>query len=129
MTATATAVRRGLYGVLAGGMLTAGFLVAMPAAQSAPDACSSANQAQILSDVSQNVANYLANHPDVNQALTDISHQPAAEADNNFHGYFLNVNPQAGHDLHGIQAPLAANQQQCGRQMNATDTLGAFQGL
>jgi hemophore-related protein len=128
MQAPAATLRRGLYGVLAGGMLTAG-IMAGPAAQSAPDPCSATNQAQILSNVTQNISNYLANHPDVNTQLTNISKLPAAEANNDFQGYFDNINPGAANDLHNIQAPLAANQQQCGRQVNPTDTFGAFQRL
>ncbi|MGH3560968.1 MAG: hemophore-related protein [Mycobacterium sp.] len=129
MTMAATAVRRGLYGILAGGMLTAGVVAMAPTAQSAPDPCSSANQAEILSNVSQNISNYLANHPDVNTALTNISKEPGPAANNDFDGYFANVNPGAGNDLRNIQAPLVANQQQCGRQVNVTDSLGAFQRL
>jgi hemophore-related protein len=129
MQMTATTLRRGLYGMLAGGMLTAGIVAMVPTAQSAPDPCSSANQALILSNVSQNISNYLAKHPDVNQSLTAISKQPPAEANNNFEGYFHNDNPGAANDLRNIQAPLVANQQQCGRQVNPTDTFGAFQRI
>lgn len=129
MKATATTIRRGLYGMFAGGILAAGVVVMVPTAQSAPDPCSAANQAQIVSNVSQNISNYLANHADVNTALTNISKEPAPAANNDFQGYFDNINPGAGHDLHNIQAPLSANQQQCGRQVNATDTFGAFQRL
>lgn len=128
MEIAATTVRRGLYGVFAGGILMAGVAL-VPAAQSAPDPCSASNQAQILSNVSQNISNYLANHPDVNTALTNISKEPAPAANNDFQGYFDNQNPGAANDLRNIQQPLAANQQQCGRQVNATDTFGAFQRI
>jgi hemophore-related protein len=125
---TATSVRRGLYGVLAGGMVAAGGWTLIPAAHSAPDPCSSANQAQILSNISQQVSNYLVNHPATNQALTDISRQPAGEANANFEGYF-NDHPAEANDLRNIQQPLLDNQNQCGRQVNATDTFGAFQRI
>ncbi len=132
MHITTSTLRRGLYGMFAGAMLSASVAVMTPAAQSAPvaqDPCSASNQAQILSNVAQQISNYLANHPDVNQALTDISRQPAPAANNNFQGYFDNDNPGAANDLRNIQAPLAANQQQCGRQVNASDTFGAFQRI
>jgi hypothetical protein len=83
MQLTATTVRHGLYGIFACGLLTAGILTLTPATQSAPDPCSFASQVQILGSVSQNIGNYLVNHPRANQALTDISRQPEPMASTN----------------------------------------------
>lgn len=52
MTMTASTVRRGRYSVLAGGLLSAGALTAAPAADSAPNPCSSSAHADQLSTTS-----------------------------------------------------------------------------
>ncbi|WP_156657490.1 hypothetical protein [Mycobacterium kyorinense] len=46
MQMSATALRRGLYGMFAGALLMAGVVAMVPAAHSAPSPCSPTHQAQ-----------------------------------------------------------------------------------
>jgi hypothetical protein len=91
---TTTSMRRGLYGLLAGGLLTASAatLIALPVANAACDGQTVGNSIdsylqrhpdvkQRLSSQSQaegggpNVMDYLNRHPDVRQHLIDLSQQ------------------------------------------------------
>jgi heme-binding protein len=72
-TLSATTVRRGLYGMFAGGLLAFGSAaIVMPVANAAPD-CSQSGIATTASSVSASTAAYLAAHPQTNQELTDIA--------------------------------------------------------
>lgn len=96
MTATSRTVgplRRGLYGLLAGGLLTAtaSAAIALPAANAAPQQCNDVGNSidsylnqhpdvrqQLQSRAQQsgtNVTDYLNSHPDVRQNLIKLSHQ------------------------------------------------------
>ena len=77
-TMSATTVRRGLYGMFAGGLLAFGSAaIVMPVANAAPDSCSQSGIATTASSVSASTAAYLAAHPQTNQELTDIAKQGA----------------------------------------------------
>src|SRR4051812_390702 len=83
MTMSETTVRRGLYGMFAGGLLggIASAAILMPNANAAPDQCSASGMATIQSSVSLSMSTYLQTHPDTNQALTDIAKQSPTMAD------------------------------------------------
>ncbi len=92
MTVTSNKVgprRRGLYGVLAGGLLTAtaATVIALPVANAQP-AC---NQ-----DVGQSIDSYLQRHPDLHQQLIAKSQ---AEGDNGNVMDYLNRHPDVRQHL------------------------------
>ena len=79
-----TTVRRGLYGMFAGGLLAFGSAaIVMPAANATPDSCAQSRIATTASSVSASTAVYLAAHPQrvenelkaINQPVTDLSSQ------------------------------------------------------
>ena len=81
MKMSATTVRRGLYGMFAGGLLAFGSAaIVMPVANAAPDTCTQSGIATTASSVSATTAAYLAAHPQTNQELTDIAKQPTEQA-------------------------------------------------
>jgi len=127
---TASRARRGLYGILAGGLLSAAAstATAAPAAHAAPDPCSSSAHAGRLSTTSDRISQYLADNPDVNQRLTQIAQQPPAQAKPDLRTY-LNSHPGVARDLQSIRAPLSAQRNQCGMQVppsNILMGLGSF---
>lgn len=88
---TAISCRRGLYGVLVGGLLsaTASVLIASPAANAAPQC----NQNQT---VGQSIDSYLTRHPDVKQQLQSKSQ---AEGGGNNVLDYLNRHPDVRQHL------------------------------
>jgi hypothetical protein len=71
---TARAVRRGLYGVLAGGLLsaTASLVIAVPLGGADPQQPCNTTMGQTASET---VQSYLARHPDVRQHLIDLANK------------------------------------------------------
>ena len=70
MTMTATTVRRGLYGMFAGGLLAFGSAaIVMPVAGAEPNNanCTQSGIATTASTVSAGTATYLTAHPQTNQ--------------------------------------------------------------
>ena len=106
MYLSATTVRRGLYGIFAGGLLGFGSAaIVMPVANAAPDACTQSGIATTASTVSASTAAYLAAHPQTNQALTDIAKQPSDQAEQAYQVYF-DANPQIANELQAINQPV-----------------------
>src|SRR5262249_46461445 len=111
---SATTVRRGLYGMFAGGLLggVASAAMIMPAANAepvtptTPDACSFSSPANTSSTVSAKPSSYLAAHPEPNQALTEIAKQPMDQAQVSYRAYFPS-NPQVESELKAINQPAA----------------------
>jgi heme-binding protein len=130
MKMTATIVRRGTYGLLAGGLLggVASAAIVMPTANAQPDTCSASSLANTVSSVSASTSSYLAAHPEVDQALTDIAKQAPAQAEEAYRAYFAN-NPQVETDLKAIQQPVVDLSTQCGLQVTPTPVVEALQAL
>lgn len=131
MKMTATTVRRGLYGMFAGGLLggLASAAIAMPSANAAPDTCTASGLANTVSSVSASTSSYLDAHPQTNQALTDIAKQsPAAQAKEAYRAYFAN-NPQTANDLRAIERPVQDLSSQCGLEVTPTPVVDALQAL
>ncbi len=82
MKMSATTVRRGLYGMFAGGLLafgSAAIVTPVVNAQPAPSqdtSCSVSAIATTSSTVSASTSSYLASNPEANEALTQIATQP-----------------------------------------------------
>jgi len=130
MKMTATTVRRGLYGMLGGGLMgaAASATIALPTANAAPATCTANGVANTVNSVSASIGDYLETHPDANQALSDIAKQPAPQADASFHAYSAG-HPQIANDLRNIQRPLSDLNTQCGIQVSPSQVVTAFQAL
>jgi hemophore-related protein len=130
MKMTATAVRRGLYGMFAGGLLggVASAAILMPSANAAPDTCSASGLASTISSVSASTSSYLEMHPQTNQAFTDIAKLVPAQAQQSYRAYFA-ANPQTANDLKAIQRPVQELSSRCGLEVTPTPVVDALQGL
>ena len=129
MYLSATTVRRGLYGMFAGGLLAFGSAaIVMPVANATPDACSQSGIATTASSVSATTAAYLAAHPQTNQELTDIAKQPSDQAEAAYQVYFDN-NPQIANELQAINQPADDLLAQCGVTVTPTPISEILQTL
>jgi hemophore len=120
---TKTTVRRGLYGMFAGGLLggIASAAIVMPVANAAPDQCTASGVATTQSSVQLSMSTYLQTHPQADQELTTISKQSPTEAQASYRTYFA-ANPKVAGDLQGIQQPITELSTQCGIHVTS-DTL------
>lgn len=124
---SATTVRRGLYGMFAGGLLafgSAAIVAPVANAQPAPSptqdtTCSVSAIANTSSTVSASTSTYLASNPEANEALTEIAAQPQDQAMQAFRTYFAE-NPQVESELKAINQPVAEIASQCGVEVTPT---------
>ena len=127
MHMSATTVRRGLYGMFAGGLLAFGSAaIVLPVANAAPDNCTQSGIATTSSSVSASTAAYLAAHPQTNQELTDIAKQPVDQAQKAYQVYF-DRNPQVENELKAINQPVTDLSSQCGIAVTPTPISEALQ--
>jgi heme-binding protein len=120
MKMSATTVRRGLYGMFAGGLLAFGSAaIVMPVANAVPGDCTQSGIATTASSVSATTAAYLAAHPQTNQELTDIAQQPVGQSEQAFQAYF-DRNPQIENELQAINQPATDLSVQCGITVTPT---------
>lgn len=130
---SATTVRRGLYGMFAGGLLafgSAAIVVPVASAQPAPSpaqdtTCSVSAIANTSSTVSASTSTYLASNPEANEALTEIAAQPQDQATQAFRTYFAE-NPQVESELKAINEPVATISSQCGIEVTPTPISAAL---
>ncbi|MFG1931572.1 hemophore-related protein [Mycobacterium sp. NPDC048908] len=126
---SATTVRRGLYGMFAGGLMAFGSAaIVLPVANAAPDACSQSGIATTASSVSASTAAYLAAHPQTNQELTDIAKQSPEQAEQAYQVYF-DANPQIANELQVINQPANDLLAQCGVTVTPTPISEILQTL
>jgi hemophore-related protein len=136
---SSTTVRRGLYGVFAGGLLALGSAAAMtPVAGAEPtpvpapginsDSCSVSAIAQTSSTVSASTSTYLASNPDANTALTDITTQSPADTTQAFRAYF-DKNPKVTDELKAINQPAVDLSSKCGVEVTPTPISAALSDL
>ncbi|OBF41121.1 hypothetical protein A5724_06015 [Mycobacterium sp. ACS1612] len=129
MHMSATTVRRGLYGMFAGGLLAFGSAaIVLPVANAAPDPCSQSGIATTASSVSASTAAYLAAHPQTNQELTDIAKQPTDQVETAYQAYF-EANPQVANELQAINQPASDLLGQCGVTVTPTPISEILQTL
>jgi hemophore-related protein len=100
----------------------AALLIPSASADPAANDCNASTLAKTVSSVTGSLSDYFAGHPDVNQALIDITRQPAFVAIGQFDGYF-NDHPQEADDLRAIQQPLTDYKNRCGMEVSPTDAL------
>jgi hemophore-related protein len=132
MTMTATTVRRGLYGMFAGGLVAFGSAaIVMPVAGAEPTTtpnCTQSGIATTASTVSAGTATYLTAHPQTNQELTDIAKQPTEQAAKAYQAYF-DKNPQIENELQAINQPATDLSTQCGVTVTPTPISEILQTL
>jgi heme-binding protein len=129
-------VRRGLYGMFAGGLLggVASAAMIMPTANAepvtptTPDTCTFSGAANTSSTVSAQMSAYLTAHPEANEDLTEIAKQPMDEAQIAYRAYFAD-NPQVETELKAINKPAADLASQCGIVVRPTPISEALQGV
>src|SRR5262245_3902610 len=114
---SARTVRRCLYGVCAGGVLSAAFT--LPIADAAPQQCSESGVAGTASSVAASTSTYLSAHPAVDQALTNIAQRSGQSTDAAYEAYF-NMNPQVASELRDINHPVAELSALCGVDVTPT---------
>lgn len=130
MKLSVTTVRRGLYGIFAGGLLggvtSAAFL--MPVANAAPGECTASGVADTVSSVTASTSAYLLAYPQTDQALTEIAQRPVDEAQEAYRNYFTN-NPQITEELKTIHQPVTDLVSECGLELTPTPITEALRNL
>lgn len=118
-------VRRGLYGMFAGGLLAFGSAaIIAPVANAEPqpagtDNCTVSGIANTSSTVSASTSTYLASNQAANEALTEIATKPQVEAQAAYQLYFAE-NPQIESELQAIHQPVVDLANQCGIEVTPT---------
>jgi hemophore-related protein len=126
MTHAVTIMRRTAFGLLAAGAAGAALVTGSASADPEPvDNCNASSLAETVSSVTASLSDYFEAHPDVNQALIDITRQPAFVAIGQFDGYF-GEHPQQADELRAIQQPLVDYKNRCGMQVSPTDSLAVL---
>ena len=77
-----------------------------------PPNCTAADLAGVAAGVSAATSAYLFTHPDVNAFFTSLKGRPKSDIRDDVQNY-LNGNPQAKADLHGIRQPLVDLKNRC----------------
>ncbi len=113
MKISSIVARRRVAGVSAGFLLggLAMGIVGAPSAAAAPD-CSPGGVNSTVTSAQGAAQQYLAAHPDANQAVMAALGQPRPEAASSLRGYFT-AHPQQYYDLRGILAPIGDTERQC----------------
>ena len=86
------------------------------------DNCNAATMSSTISTVTSELSTYFAAHPDANQAMIDITRQPAFVAVGQMDSYFSD-HPDQANDLRAIQQPLTDFKNRCGMEVSPTDAL------
>jgi heme-binding protein len=135
MKMSETTVRRGLYGMFAGGLLAFGSAaIVAPVANAQPDTADTTNNCSVSaiantsSTVSASTSTYLASNPEANDALTEIATQPQEQATEAFRTYFAE-NPQVETELQTINQPVVDLASQCGVEVTPTPISEALSDL
>jgi len=122
-------VRRSLFGAFATIGIVSCAAVMIPLASADPETepapasdCNASSLAKTVSAVTASLSDYFAAHPDANQALIDITRQPAFVAMGQMDGYF-NEHPDQADELRAIQQPLTDYKNRCGMEVSPTDAL------
>jgi hemophore-related protein len=90
--------------------------------------CSAAGLSATISSVMKATSDYLAKHPDVNQALLDATRQPAFVALGQMDGFFKD-HPQEADEVRAIQQPARDYQNRCGLVVEPAEAFMALQGV
>ncbi|WP_236728487.1 hemophore-related protein [Mycolicibacterium obuense] len=122
---SANTVRRGLFGMFAGGLLafgSAAIIAPVANAQPAPGPAQDCTASTVASTVSTAAASegaFLTANPQANEALTKISAEPQPQANQAYMAYFAE-NPQVQDQLKNIHEPVSALADRCGVKLAPT---------
>jgi heme-binding protein len=113
MQISTISMRRGVFGVLAAGVIggLAAASIAVPTAAAQPQ-CTAASLSNALGTVASATGGYLARNPGANDVVTNAGALPAGEAENSIRTYFA-THPQEWAELQAIAQPLRTLRQQC----------------
>jgi len=98
--------------IVAGAISSAMLFGAGGSALADPPNCTAADLAGVAAGVSAATSAYLFTHPDVNAFFTSLKGRPKSDIRDDVQNY-LNGNPQAKADLHGIRQPLVDLKNRC----------------
>jgi hemophore-related protein len=130
-------VRRGLYGMFAGGLLafgSAAIVIPVVNAQPAPGPgveprnCSVSAIADTSRTVSESTSMYLTSNPETNNELSEIVSSSPADVTQAFRTYFAE-NPKVETELMTINQPAIDLASQCGVQVAPTPITEALTDL
>ncbi|PQE00948.1 hemophore-related protein [Mycobacterium sp. EPG1] len=135
MNTSVTTVRRGLFGMFAGGLLafgSAAIVAPVASAQPAPTPgpaadCSAAGVAGTVSTAAASEGAYLTANPQTNEALSAISAQPQEQAQAAYQAFFQQ-NPQVEQELKNIFQPVSALKTECNLDLAPTPVAQAVWG-
>ena len=122
---SANTVRRGLFGMFAGGLLafgSAAIIAPVASAQPAPEPAQDCTASAVAGTVSTAAASegaFLTANPQANDALTKIAAEPQPQASQAYMAYFAD-NPQVQEQLKAIHEPVSALQDRCGVKLTPT---------
>ena len=122
---SANTVRRGLFGMFAGGLLafgSAAIIAPVANAQPAPGPAQDCTASTVASTVSTAAASegaFLTANPQANDALTKIAAEPQPQASQAYMAYFAD-NPQVQEQLKAIHEPVSALQDRCSVKLTPT---------
>jgi heme-binding protein len=134
MKMSETTVRRGLYGMFAGGLLafgSAAIIAPVAGADTTPspspgtEGCSVDSIANTSSTVSASTSTYLKGNPEANDALTKIATQSPTDTTAAFRTYF-EKNPDVQSQLKTINQPAIDLASQCGIKVTPTPLTAAL---
>jgi hemophore len=130
LTRSTATLRRRLFGVLTVtglGGATAVVLLSAPAAVGASDPCAASEMARTISNVARSAGDYLDGHPETNQAMTTVMHEPAGPNSVNSLKSYFDANPKAANDMQTIALPLAGLSSRCEMPIGLPQVLGFMQ--
>lgn len=102
-------------------------LLLTPSATAAPDPCAASQVAKTVGTVANNTGLYLDSHPETNDALTEISQQPAGPQTLGSLKAYFDANPEAAKDMQSIQQPLTALTAKCKLPISLPQVMGLMQ--
>ena len=129
MHMSATTVRRGLFGMFAGGLLAFGSAaIVMPVANAAPDSCTQSGIATTASTVSATYSG-LSGGASADQPGTDGHREAAADQAQQAYQAYFDRNPQVENELQAINQPATDLSAQCGITVTPTPISEVLQTL
>src|ERR1700759_4697871 len=127
-TGTPTGRRRVLAGLIATALPGAAFAVlAGPPATGANDPCAASEVARTIGSVSKSMGDYLDQHPETNQAMTNVLQQQAGPQSFTPMKSYFEAHPKAAADMTSIAQPLTNISTQCKLPISIPQALGLMQ--
>lgn len=121
------AMRRGIAGVLAAGVLggVVATTIALPTASADAD-CTVSGLSNAIGTVGAQTGQWFASHPDANQAVTNAGGQ--GDAEGAIRNYFIG-HPSEWAELQRIAQPLRTLRQQCGSDVAPADIARLYDAM